>query len=167
MPLATPIMKLTGWPVRDRGLVMDAAGPVLNILLGPDLTDEGWALHCERLASAIDERTADIKVAVFYHVEATYSRARVSMVTNVLKSREDHLRRTTACYVYCTSSAMARTAVRFVFTVMPPPYPNAIVRSVQHGYDFLARNIQNIDRAAYLEWHASLAAEAGIVVDKS
>lgn len=137
---------------------MEAAGPIMLIALFPTLSDAGWSRHCAALASSIDARTADTRVGVFYHVEAAYSRARAAEVAAVLKPREEKLRQTTAGYVYCTGSTMARVAVRFVFTVAPPPYPHAIVRSVQHGYDFLARavSIANVD--PYVAWHEGIVA---------
>jgi hypothetical protein len=140
---------------------MELAGSIMMIALLPELSDAGWSKHCEALAKSIDARPSGARIGVFYHVEASYSRQRALEVANVLKPRATKLRETTAGFVYCTSSAMARVAVRFVFTVAPPPYPHSIVRTVAHGYDYLARTLAIADASPYVTWHQDLIASLG------
>jgi hypothetical protein len=165
MDTLEPYIRVPGWPIQQPNLAMRYRGRVLIVMLGPQLSHEAFAFHVKELEKAIDHRAQGDPVGVFYHSEAStaYSLDNVRMLSEMLKPRRELLRATTAGFVMCTSSVINRTAIRLLGSLAPPPYPQSVVKSIQHGYDYLGRIVSGMPKQTLIDMHIKEAAALGII----
>lgn len=134
----------------DTGWYRDRIGCVEVLYVHGKLTEASFEHFLVEVCRSIDECPDDDKVALF--IEAAQpalmdSRWRTRLA-EALKLRADKLRRTRAAYAMVTPSLMVRSALKVVHWVAPPPYPYAIVGSVEAGFEFLVRYLPALDARA-------------------
>jgi hypothetical protein len=156
----------SGWPVVEPGLLMAFVGRVMLVYSGPVLSDQTFDRQLVELASAIDRRDGTIPVGVLYdspHADMNASRRK--RIGDLLTSRAEKVKETTAAYALATPSALVRGLINAVFWLAPPGYPYAIVSDVSKGLEFLAGHLPELDPVFVEAEYRKLRARHAAVVD--
>jgi hypothetical protein len=146
-----------GWPVYEPGLMMAVVDRVLLIRLDRGLTQASFDRYRTEWLRSIDSRSHNARIGALYTIP-TWAGVTASMRkqwAEMLKSREDVLRRTTAGMALVTPSPLVRGALSAIFWLAPPPYPTSLVDSPTKGIAFLASKLPGLDvEAVERQYHA-------------
>lgn len=132
----------------EPGWFLAYLGNVQVVYMDGRVSEAGFVRYMEALAADIDGRSErDERVAILYHVPepSAWSAKRRSALADVLKEREDLVRRNTIAYACATTSTLVRGGLKVLFWLAPPPYPNAVVATPRAGFDFLASFSPDLD----------------------
>lgn len=150
----------------DAGWYMDRIGMVDVVLVHGKLTQASFDHLLAAMCRSIDERGDDEQVAALYEVPepALMESAWRKRMAEALKEREDKLARTCPGYAMTTRSVVVRAALKVMYWIAPPPYPNTIVGTVREACEFLGRCVPGLDaralEAEYVERRAAVMATA-------
>lgn len=124
----------------DRGWFLVYLGDIQVVYMDGRVDDESFTRYARTIEAVADGRPADARVAVVYHVpeSSELSAKRRAMIGKVLKSREEHLARTTTAFALATESVLVRGALRVTFWIAPPAYPIAVVPTPRAAFEFVA-----------------------------
>lgn len=139
MPIE-PSLKLSGWPILERGLTMDLWGNLFVIALSAESTPRELDIYLTQLAKSIDARGAGRFGFLMAGGDAKRNEKDfLHRQGSILKARHQILANTTAGFAMITGSRVARVATRVVFTLAPPPFPYKIADSATDGFAFMEK----------------------------
>jgi hypothetical protein len=136
--------------VTDTGWYRDRIGMVDIAFVHGKMTEQSFDHFLAEACRSIDECADDERVALFLEARSPAladSRWR-KRLADALKLRAGKLARTRPAYAMVTPSLLVRSALTVVHWAAPPPYPHAVVGSVQEGFEFIARHLPGVDAAA-------------------
>jgi hypothetical protein len=136
--------------VADTGWYRDRIGNVDVAYVHGSMTEASFEHFLAQACRSIDECGDDERLAMFVEAQEPAlmdSRWRKRMA-NALKVRAAKLARTRPAYAMVTPSLMVRSALKVVHWTAPPPYPHAIVATLEEGFEFIARHMPGVDPQA-------------------
>lgn len=136
--------------ISDMGWYRDRIGTVEIAYVHDKMSEASFEHFLSEACRAIDECGEDERLAMFLEVREPAlmdSRWRKRMAA-ALKERAAKLARTRPAYVMVTGSLVARSALKVIHWASPPPYPHAVVSSVEEGCEFIARHVPDVDAQA-------------------
>jgi hypothetical protein len=153
--------------VADTGWYKDRIGCVDVTYVHGKLTEASFDHFLAETCRSIDECPDDEQVPILIEAQEPAlmdSRWRRRLAT-ALRERADKLRRTRPAYAMVTPSLAVRSALKVVHWASPPPYPFAVVSSLEEGFEFLARHMPVLDprelRVEYERRRAAVLAKLG------
>jgi hypothetical protein len=155
-----------GWPIFEPGLMMAMLDRLLVVHLDARLTPTSFARYRAAWLRAIDARAPQARAGALYAVP-TWAGITARMRkdwADMLKSREQTLRATTAGMALVTPSLLVRGALNAVFWLAPPGYPYRVTESLGEGFAFLAQKVPLLDAALCEQQFAELMREYARVV---
>jgi hypothetical protein len=145
-PVASPSLRAPafapeGWPVVETGLLMGYVGQVMVIRIGGALSLDAFARYLAEWARSVDARPTDAAVFAMYDIPEWPGMSAVQRKQwgEMLKSREETLRRTTSGMILAAPSPVTRGAARAIFWLAPPPYPHAVVDTPGTAFAYIAQ----------------------------
>lgn len=144
---------------------MAQIGRVLVVHMSAEMTPHSQRRHLEELARVIDARISPC--GVLYDVPSARSLDAMGRkeAAEVLKAREDKLRRLTTAYAMATPSVLARGILNAVFWLAPPPYMYAVVSTVTEGIGYIASHTDGVSARLVEEEYRWLLDRHAKVVD--
>lgn len=125
----------------ETGWFLAYLGRVQVVYMDGRVDDASYDRYLRALAADIDDRAArDEPAAILYHVPqpAALTAKRRNLLAEILREREDAVRRNTIAYALATTSALVRGGLKILFWLAPPPYPNTVVPTPRAGFEFLS-----------------------------
>jgi hypothetical protein len=163
-PVASPIaFAPEGWPVVDRGILMEYVGRVLIVRIEQGVSDRAVDRFMTEWTRGIDIRGPNARAAALYDIPnwSDANAVRRMRFAHLLKSRQEMLRQTTKAWALCTTSRLVSGMVQAIYWMTPPPYPHTVVSTVREGFDFIQRHIPEVDAARYTASYARLLERYG------
>lgn len=162
-----PARGIVSTGVADIGWYRDRIGIVDVAFVYDAMTQSSFAHFLAEACRSIDECADDERIAMFLEVREPAvmdSRWRKQMA-KALKDRAHKLALTRPAYAMVTPSLVVRSALKVMHWAAPPPYPHAVVGTVEEGCEFIARYAPRLDarelQSEYERRRASFLARVG------
>jgi hypothetical protein len=140
MAVGAPDYMPSGWPVVEEDLLMGYVGNVLVTRIGGRLPAASFSRYLQEWCRAIDARPRDAGVFSMYDIPEWPGMTAVQRRdwSQMLKSREEVLRKSTRGMVLASPSVLTRGAARAIFWLAPPPYPTTVVDTPRAAFTHIA-----------------------------
>jgi hypothetical protein len=119
---------------------MAYVGTTMTIRIGSTLPTASFARYLKEWSRAVEGRPETASVFAMYDIPEWPGMTAVDrrQWSDMLKSHERILRRTTAGMVLAAPSRLTRGAARAIFWLAPPPYPYESVDAPRAAFDHIA-----------------------------
>jgi hypothetical protein len=154
----TPEFMPPGWPVIAPDLLLAYLGSMLVVRIGSGISGDAFLRYRDEWTRSVDLRPAHASIFAMYDLPdwpgLTAEQRR--QWGEMLKSREDVLKRTTRGVVIASPSSVARGGLRAILELAPPSYPYAVVETPRAAFEHIA---ERAERETFSAEQASSAYE--------